>query len=247
MIEFNNYIKVIRGNIPLVFSVPHGGIKDCHEIPDRKVGIKGIDKGTIRLTMDIIKEIENNLYGKPSCIIAKIRRSKIDFNRPKTHAFEKSSVLAKKIYDYYHEQLKIIIQSNIIKYGRSILIDVHGFEKNKRPSGFREVELILGTKNLKSLFNRPVLKRDWDKNIRGKIIKKCKENGISIAPGHPRRKEYVLTGGFITEFYGASNFKGSQAIQIEFSDDIRLYNNNLRKKIIKIISETLYSEIIGYI
>ncbi|MHA1758804.1 MAG: hypothetical protein ACTSVV_18705 [Promethearchaeota archaeon] len=251
---YNEYIEVIKGNIPIIFSVVHGGIKDCQEIPERKEGIKGIDKGTIRLTLDLIKKIKNELNKKrsnlpilePSCVIAKIRRSKIDLNRSKIHAFEKGSILAEKIYDFFHNTIKSIINSNIEKYGHSLLIDIHGFEKNKRPPGFREVDLILGTKNLKSLFNKPVLKRDWDKNIRGKIIKKCLEEGISIAPGHPRRKEYVLTGGYITEAYGATYLANSQALQIEFSDDIRINNKNLRKKVITIISEAICEYLINY-
>ena len=137
-----------------------------------------------------------------------------------------------------------MILNNIKSFGRSLLIDIHGFEKNKRPPGYRDVELILGTNNLKSLFLEPIPKRrDWEENIRGKMIKRFLELGVPIAPGHPRRKEYVLTGGYITRIYGASNFSGSQTIQIEFSDKIRLYDKNLRTKVLIALAELFLNDL----
>ena len=82
--------------------------------------------------------------------------------------------------------------------------------------------------------------KNRDKNIRGKLIRQFNASGISIAPARPRRKEYVLTGGFITQKYGASQIPNSQAIQIEFSDTIRYKDSELKKKVIKVIAEILF-------
>ena len=78
--------------------------------------------------------------------------------------------------------------------------------------------------------------------MRGKIVKKFNELNIPIAPGHPRRSEYVLKGGYIVQKYGASRIKDSQAIQIEFSDTIRLYDEELREKALNSLAQLFFEE-----
>ncbi|MHA1293946.1 MAG: hypothetical protein ACTSQJ_14925 [Promethearchaeota archaeon] len=239
-----------KGDLPIIISVPHGGNLECNNLPKRKKGILGIDKGTVELAnelISIIKNLSKTLFidqMEPSFIILNVPRRKIDINRPPTEAFPKNSELAKKIYDFYHSKLSELINFNISAFSKSILIDIHGFEKSKRPPGFREVELILGTRNLKSLYYNEVPKKDWGENIRGKIIKRFLENGIPIAPGHPRRKEYVLTGGYIIQKYGSAQIAQSQAIQIEFSDTIRIYDKEMRTIVLKTIADVILKEIL---
>jgi hypothetical protein len=128
---------------------------------------------------------------------------------------------------------------NLKFFGRSLLIDLHGFEKNKGPTGFRDVDIILGTNNLESFFSEPILRKHWVNSIRGKIIKKFLDLEILIAPGHPKRKEYVLTGGYITKVYGASQIPKSQAMQIEFSERIRIQDLELRELVLNALANIL--------
>jgi len=243
MVDIKDYIEYNRGSIPLIISVPHGGTTKCDHIPRRTNGIHGIDKDTIKLARELIEKIKNIFkFKSPSYIISKIHRVKIDFNRNSSEAFNQESELAKKIYHFYHNKIKELILYNLETFNSSLLIDIHGFEKDKRPKGFRDVELILGTKNLKSLYPNSIPKRDWGKNLRGKIVKKYNNLNIAIAPGHHLRREFVLTGGYITTKYGASHFKNSQTIQIEFSDKIRLYDENLRDIVLKSLTQLLYEE-----
>jgi N-formylglutamate amidohydrolase len=247
--ELDHYIDHHQGTIPLVISVSHGGVKKIEEIPDRTNGILGIDKKTINLAQELIENIENLysvLNGKieyPSYVISKIHRSKIDLNRPKSKAFEKSK-LAESIYDYYHRKISEFITFNLRYFNWSLLIDVHGFEKDKRPEGYRDVELILGSNNMKSMYSIPPPKKFWKKSFRGKIIKKFNKLNIPIAPGSHLRKEYVLTGGFITTQYGASKIPNSQTLQIEFSDRIRIYDDDLKRLILKTLAQLVYEEIV---
>ena len=193
-----------------------------------------------------IKEISKNLTfneRKPSYIISKVRRSKIDLNRDEGEAYNPVSLLGKEIYRFYHGKIKELILENIRAHDYSMLLDIHGFERNNRPSGYRDVELILGTNNLESFFSKSIPKKDWAKNLRGKIIRRFLDLNIPIAPGHPRRNEYVLTGGFITQKYGASTITNSQAIQIEFSDRIRKFDTNLRSIVLHTIAEVFFNEI----
>jgi N-formylglutamate amidohydrolase len=248
-VNIKDYFECRKGTIPLIFSVPHGGSTKFDKIPDRINGIHGVDKDTVRLALDLIENINkifqlnSDYISTPSYLISKIKRVKIDFNRKESEAYYPKSILAREIYQSYHNKIQKLISYNLNKFKRSLLIDIHGFEKAKRPKGFRDVDLVLGTNNLESLFKEKLPKKDWGKNFRGKIVKKFNDLTIPIAPGHHNRKEYVLTGGYIIKKYGASRIEGSQAIQIEFSDSIRLYNNELREKTLNSLAQLFFEEV----
>ncbi|MFX0057435.1 MAG: hypothetical protein ACFE85_08030 [Candidatus Hodarchaeota archaeon] len=249
MRNIENYIKYHKGDIPLIISVPHGGNLNVKNIPARSNGVIGIDKKTIELTLILIEEIKEfyrikrSINKTPSYIISNVSRSKIDLNRIETEAYSQNSKLAKKIYRFYHNKIKELINDNLESFKFSLLIDIHGFEKNKRPEGFRDVELILGSNNLKTILQNNLPRKFWKQNIRGRIIKKFLTLGIPIAPGHPMRSEYVLTGGYITKQYGVSKINNSQTIQIEFSDQIRLYDDKLKSIVLSALAEVLCDEI----
>lgn len=243
--QTEDYFFHDMGNLPIIISVPHGGTLNHDTIPKRKKGITGTDKHTITLAKELLNyfELQSELVlrkrERPSFIMARIPRRQIDFNRPKSKAFVSNNPLASKLYEFYHERLTNYIKLNIKRHQFSLLMDIHGFEKEKRPEGYRDVELVLGTDNLKSLFPSIPPKKDWSRTLRGKIINDLLELKLPIAPGFPKRKEYVLTGGFITCHYGASNFPGSKAIQFEFSDRIRLCEKTLRESMLKSISRSI--------
>jgi len=249
-ISLNKYITFNQGNIPLILSVPHGGGLKDHVIPDRINGIFGIDLKTIELAYEFIEYIENysnkicNSIKTPSYLISLIHRMKIDFNRDELNGFNQKSNLAKKIFSFYHQKITEFISFNLKTYNSSLLIDIHGFEKNKRPEGYRDVDLVLGSNNLGSIYTSPIPKKLFGKSIRGKIIKAFNKRGLLIAPGHHLRKEYVLTGGYITTKYGASKIPNSQSIQIEFSDKIRLYDHSLRKIVLETLTQIVFDEYI---
>ena len=244
MFDSKEYIEFKQGNIPLIISVPHGGTLKCTFIPKRSSGIFGIDKGTIQFTRDLVEKFEILDSKSPSSIISKIHRSKIDLNRGKDDAYNQNSLFARKIYTFYHNKIRDLILDNLRIFNYSLLIDIHGFEANNRPLGFRDVDIILGTNNLESFFPHPIPRKDWDKNVRGDIVKKFIKLNIPIAPGHPRRKEYVLTGGYITQQYGASQINNSQSMQIEFSDRIRVIDEELRTIVLENLAKILPENII---
>ena len=249
MLEITEYIAFHKGNIPLILSVPHGGKLECNNIPIRSQGILGIDGRTIKIAKKLIELItleyqnQTGTAKTPSYVISKVRRSKIDLNRDETEAYVQSSLTAQKIYNFYLDKIREIVLDNLNLFNRSLLVDVHGFEKHKRPQGYRDVELILGTNNLKSVFLEPVSIKEWGNNIRGKIIRNFQELSIPIAPSHPKRKEYVLTGGYITKKFGASQIPKSQAIQIEFSDRIRIYDKKLEDKVLNTLANIFFENL----
>ena len=246
--NFNQFVKFHQGNLPLILTVPHGGSIKYESLPDRENGIMGIDSKTIKIALKLIQYLKKqnhtleNLNLSPSYVISLIHRSKIDFNREEFIAFNQNSNLAKMIYNYYHQKIAQIIHNNLKTFNNSLLIDIHGFESDKRPKGYRDVDIVLGSNNLKSIFGYSVPKKNWGKNIRGKLVKAFNRAGILVAPSHHLRREYVLTGGYTTTKYGASNILNSQSIQIEFSDRVRIHNETLRDLILKIIAQTLFDD-----
>ena len=250
MKTYKNFVDFEFGTIPLIISVPHGGAFESESIPKRKIGIHGIDKRTIELSYELISDIKvisKELIASekvPSYLISKVSRSKIDLNREESKAFNSNSYLGKEIYHFYHSKLIEFILENLKLFNYSLLLDIHGFEKNKRPPDYRDVEVILGTNNLKAFFDNPIPKKEWGNNLRGKLIIEFLKLGISIAPGHPRRNEYVLTGGFITQEYGASKIPNAQALQIEFSDRIRLVDDELRSLALRTLARVLLDYIL---
>lgn len=250
MLNLKDYVEFQKGTVPLIISIPHGGTLECENIPKRSQGILGIDGKTIELAKILVERVkkkfetqnkENNI---PSYVISKVRRSKIDLNREETEAFVQNSGIAKQIYNSYHEKIKEFVMANVRFFTRSLLIDIHGFEKNKRPPGFRDVDIILGTNNLESFFSEPTHRKNWGNNLRGEIIQKFLDLEIPIAPSHPKRKEYVLTGGYITKKYGASQIPKSQAIQIEFSDKIRIQDRVLREIVLNALAKILVKKLL---
>ena len=245
-----DYLEFQKGTIPLIISVPHGGILECENIPKRSHGILGIDGKTVEIAKKLMRLIRANFRAQnlkskfPSYVISKVRRSKIDLNRNEAEAFNPSSIIAREIYISYHNKLREFVIDNLNFFSRSLLIDIHGFEKEKRPPGFRDVDIILGTNNLESLFSKPTLRKDLGNNIRGKIIQKFIDLEIPIAPGHPKRKEYVLTGGYITKKYGASQIHNSQALQMEFSDRIRIKDHKLRELVLNALANILVKNLL---
>ena len=53
-----NYIEIQKGTIPLIISVPHGGILECENIPKRSHGILGTDGRTIEIAKILMKRIK---------------------------------------------------------------------------------------------------------------------------------------------------------------------------------------------
>lgn len=249
MLDLSEYIEFQQGNIPLILSVPHGGTLECENIPKRSSGILGIDGKTIEIAKKLIAKIKNKSKQQnsgvktPSFIISKVRRSKIDLNREETDAYVQGSYIARQIYRFYHEKIEEIVLYNLNVYKSSLLIDLHGFEKTNRPLGFRDVDVVLGTNNLESFFSAKIPRKDWGKNVRGRIVQKFIELNVPIAPSHPKRNEYVLTGGYITKKYGASQIPRSQAIQIEFSDKIRIQDEELKEIVLNALAQIFFEEL----
>ena len=134
------------GNIPIILSVPHGGLLDPAFIPDRQHGCPTPDGGcvyeknvtcadedlcyastvtdqwTIEVSHVVADTIES-LFGegqRPHMIISNLKRTKLDPNREVEEAAQ-GDPFATAVYHVYHEYIELARG----EVGRGILYDIH--------------------------------------------------------------------------------------------------------------------------
>src|SRR5205823_2121140 len=116
-----------------------------------------LDTNTAELAEKLAAELEKLLDGKPWVVIARFERKHLDVNRPPEEGYE--SEKAKPYYDAYHDALATACKAVKQKFGRGILLDIHG-------NAVHPGAICRGTQNLKTV---SLLKeRDGMGAIRGK-------------------------------------------------------------------------------
>jgi N-formylglutamate amidohydrolase len=129
---YRNFTELIPGHLPLIISIPHGGHLFPYDIPDRRQNIPGIIKSNDINTQEIghllSKKIRQRLGGRrPYIIINHMGRSKIDVNRPLKEGVEIGSNNETPIvWNDYHSFIRDTIDEVELRFGRGLLIDIHG-------------------------------------------------------------------------------------------------------------------------
>ena len=124
-------LLIIRdGDLPILITAPHGGKLDLPDVPARtgdglKKGPSGFfagrDTGTEELALKVVELLDQKLPGSPSCVISRVHRKYIDFNRPPEIAVEHSK--ARVVYDSFHHAARSSVQRIRAKHSRGLLID----------------------------------------------------------------------------------------------------------------------------
>jgi hypothetical protein len=121
----NNYIAYYAGELPLIFSAPHGGYLTPSEIPDRTYGTTGTDRKTIE-TVLALREAVFNFTGKyPHVIISRLKRTKLDPNREIIEAAQGNQWAEQAWYEY-HSFIDIAKDSVTTHFGKGFYADIHG-------------------------------------------------------------------------------------------------------------------------
>lgn len=216
-----DFVTVQKGTLPIIVSAPHGGRKKVPDVPERLgMGIANfatvLDGNTAELTEKFVAELEKHLDGKPWFVIARFERKYLDVNRPRNESYE--SEKAKPYYDAYHGPLEAACKAVKEKFGRGILLDIHG--QGEFPGA-----ICRGTQNGKTV----TLLKDrfgWQA-ITGKksILGVLQESGYKILPScdaDPQTKEEAkFSGAYMVGNYGSHTGYGIDAIQLEFGSYLR--------------------------
>lgn len=217
-----DFVTVQKGTLPIIISAPHGGKKKVPDVPERTG--KGIsanfhtvrDENTAELTEKFVAELEKLLDGKPWVVIARFERKYLDVNRTREESYE--SEKAKPYYDAYHDALATACKAVKEKFGRGILLDIHG-------NAVYPAQICRGTQNLKTV---TLLKeRDGMAAIRGKnsVLGRMEKLGYKVLPSgdsdDKTKEESKYTGGHIVGTYGSHTKFCIDAIQLEFGTYLR--------------------------
>lgn len=234
-----DYIEYFAGNMPLILTVPHGGLLVPATIPNRNCAecVTVMDTNTQELGRLIAEEVKKITGGNcfPHLIINRLRRTKLDANRDLFEAAlgNPDAVNAWFAFHKFIDSAKMTVSN---QFQRGLLIDLHGHgHANQR----LELGYLLSASNLRSgnnFLNSPVAIAN--SSIRHLALQNKKEyrhaellNGqeslggffeterYTAVPGPvdiaPRSGEDYFSGGYNTERHGSVDSGKIDAIQIE--------------------------------
>jgi hypothetical protein len=111
----------VSGTGPLVLTAPHGGNLRPPEIPDRTAGCLEPDIHSAQLAWSVFAHCQTL---RPSLIIGKLHRSKVDFNRPRPDDSAHTAAIA--AWDDYHSAIQQSLDAALAQHGYAHLVDLHG-------------------------------------------------------------------------------------------------------------------------
>lgn len=127
----SNYVEYIAGDMPVIFSVPHGGELTPTEIPDRTCVGRSDDCATISdaNTEELglaVREVFRSYFGRsPYIVICRLKRTKLDCNRDIEEAAQ-GNVHAQQAWSEYHGYINSAASAVLADPGRGLCIDLHG-------------------------------------------------------------------------------------------------------------------------
>jgi N-formylglutamate amidohydrolase len=214
-----DFISVQKGDLPIIFSAPHGGTMAIPGVPERtgegmKKGPSGFfagrDGNTELLAAAIARAVESRLGKKPYFVIAKVHRKYVDPNRPPEIAVEHPK--AREVYDAYRGTLAKFCDSVQKRFGRGLLIDVHG-QGSAKDTVFRGTHNGETDANLAKMFGDKI--HAGPQSLAGLLV----AHGIHMKPTDTSPETGGFTGGHIVVTYG--KHEGIGAVQCEFGADFR--------------------------
>ena len=214
-------VLVQKGTLPIIVSAPHGGRIAVPGVPER-VG-KGLtnfqtvrDDHTAELAEDLAAEVEKQLTGKPWLIVARFDRKYLDANRAAEEGYE--SVKARPVYDAYHTALATACKGVKEKFGRGLLLDIHG-------QGEFKDAICRGTRNGKTV--TLLLDRDGRHALVGRrsVLGHLQRNGYRVLPScdaeADAREVPKFNGGYVVDTYGSHTGYAIDAIMLEIGSSLR--------------------------
>ncbi len=121
----NNYIEYLAGDLPLIFSAPHGGREKPDELPDREMGTFAFDTNTQELARTVAEELHQRTGRWPHLIICRVNRRKIDCNRDIKEGAA-GNALTEQTWNEFQGYIDAARAAVVKKYGRGFYVDLHG-------------------------------------------------------------------------------------------------------------------------
>ena len=215
--EPEDLIIARTGNLPILLTVPHGGLEAIPGVPVRSRGTTGTDTYTIELAEAVAKHLQHALAAQPYVVAARFSRKYIDANRPEPEAIE--SPHAKPVYDAYHNRIRLFIAQIKERFPQgAVLLDIHG--QSGDPGTLHR-----GTQNGGTVAH--LLRSHGPAALTGphSILGAVESKGYKIFPPGTTLvnppEDRLYNGGFTVRTYGSSGPEGLAAIQLEVGRDLR--------------------------
>ncbi len=212
----SDLVEVVQGDLPIVITAPHGGTLPIPGSELRKDTtlpqfVTVLDTRTDALALATAKEIEIAFGKKPFVIIAKFARTYADVNRPAKYGAESDA--ARLVHAEYHEAVSKAVDAVRAKFGKGILVDIHG-------QGADKEVVFRGTQNLKTVTGLSDEVLFGPKSFLGVL----ESQGIKVFPtmkdAHEKENP-KFDGGYTVQTYGLGHEDGILAIQLEFGASYR--------------------------
>jgi N-formylglutamate amidohydrolase len=210
-------VTIERGRLPIILSSPHGGRTGIPGAKPREAVNGAVlvrDDNTAELTALLADAIERELGARPYVVIARFQRKFVDANRAAVEAY--GDPAAAPHYDAFHAALTSACDDVRAKWGRGLLLDVHG------QAGAPKT-IIRGTGDGQTVAD--LLKRGGLAALIGpdSVLGRLKRAGYAIEPDVPDAvgHETRFNGGYIVRTYGSHRGTAVDAIQLELGGELR--------------------------
>ncbi|HEU4342891.1 MAG TPA: N-formylglutamate amidohydrolase [Candidatus Binatia bacterium] len=210
------------GMLPIILAAPHGGREPIAGMaPRRGTDVAafsiGRDHNTAEMAAMMAHKLRERLAARPFLIVARFDRKYLDANRARKDAYE--SEAARPYYDAYHDALMDACVQVQRKWGRGLLLDIHG-------QGAEAGMIFRGTDNGRSV--SALLRSFGAEALTGakSILGQMELRGYRVAPssaGDQRERRYA--GGYTTRTYGSHSGTAIDAIQLELGASLRSRSN----------------------
>ena len=236
--NWDQFITFKEGNFPLILVAPHGGDLKPQWIDDRDCDNAVITQD--QYTLGIALQLEQALHDlgiKPYMVLTKIHRIKIDLNRSlETSICEDHT--SNELWQLFHQQIEGYRRDVAQKYGRGLLIDIHGhghpiqrielgylitsqqLRNASNEGNFNDLNMNVSIKSLVSNHpeNQPLDQILLGRNSLGTLLT---SQGFPAVPSEqdpaPNVGDPFFSGGTNTKNYGSRDGGKIDAIQMELN------------------------------
>lgn len=236
-LALDRLVQVEHGDLPIILSAPHGGSDLIPGVPERrgsgaKLFRSKSDAFTGQLTEKLADAIEEKLGRRPYVVIARFHRKYLDANRRARDAFE--SPQAEPVYHAYHKAISDARRAVTERWGRGILIDIHG-QAAEPKAIFRGTQNGKTTTYLYNRFGREAM--TGETSLFGQLA----SQGFPVIPaiGSTNNEHPSYDGGYTVITHGSQSGGTVDAIQLELGRDLRVpgANGETANKLAKAITE----------
>lgn len=120
----DRYVRVIPGDLPIVFGVPHGGDLRPDSVAERVGAVVVNDPGIQAFAIDLAEAIAERSGHRPTLVFNLLDRSKLDPNRGLAFGAQGDPV-AEQVWRSYHRAIEQAAEQAVAQCGRGHFFDLH--------------------------------------------------------------------------------------------------------------------------